>query len=99
MPTLEAADKARGLVEYMGDLMVPGMAHAKIVRSPLPHARLVSIDASQARALRGVVCVLTRDEVLADPKHQWLSRNTDAIKKDIKQGDLQKIYEGLFDEP
>jgi predicted metal-binding protein len=39
------------------------------------------------------------DEVLADPKHQWLSRNTDAIKKDIKQGDLQKIYEGLFDEP
>ena len=67
MPTLEAAEKARGRVEYMGDLMVPDMAHAKIVRSPLPHARLVSIDASQARALRGVVCVLTRDEVLADP--------------------------------
>ena len=67
MPTLEAAEKARGRVEYMGDLMVPDMAHAKIVRSPLPHARLVSIDASQARALPGVVCVLTRDEVLADP--------------------------------
>ena len=67
MPTLEAAEKVTGRVEYIGDLTVPGMAHAKVVRSPLPHARIVSIDASAARALPGVVCVLTRDEVLADP--------------------------------
>ncbi len=67
MPTLEAADKAAGRVEYMGDLVVPGMAHAKIVRSPFPHARIERIDASAARALPGVVCVLTRDEVRADP--------------------------------
>ena len=39
------------------------------------------------------------DKVLADPKHQWLSRNTDAIKKDIQRGDMQKLYEGLFDDP
>ena len=37
------------------------------------------------------------DEVLSDPKHQWLSRNTDAIKQDIRQGNIQKLYEGLFD--
>jgi len=67
MPTLEAADKAAGRVEYMGDIVVPGMAHAKIVRSPFPHARVVSIDASAARALPGVVCVMTRDEILGDP--------------------------------
>ena len=51
----------------MADLTVPGMAHAKVVRSPLPHARIVSIDASEARAMSGVVCILTRDEVRADP--------------------------------
>ncbi len=72
MPTLEAADKAAGRVEYMGDLVVPGMAHAKIVRSLLPHARIEAIDASAARALPGVVCVLTRDEVRADPDMEEL---------------------------
>ena len=72
MPALEAAEKAAGRVEYMGDLVVPGMAHAKVVRSPLPHARIASIDASAARALPGVICVLTRDEVRADPDTEEL---------------------------
>ena len=67
MPTLEAVDKAAGRIEYMGDIVVPGMAHAKIVRSPLPHARIVSIDASAARALPGVVYVMTREEIRATP--------------------------------
>ena len=38
------------------------------------------------------------DEVLSDPKHQWLSRSTDSIKKDIQNGKLQLLYEGFFDE-
>ncbi len=63
MPTLEAADKATGRVEYVGDITVPNMTHAKIVRSPFAHARIVSIDASEARAMPGVVCVFTRDEL------------------------------------
>ena len=67
MPSLEAPEKASGRIEYMADLSVPNMAHAKVVRSPLPHARIVSTDASEARATPGVVCVLTRDEVRADP--------------------------------
>ena len=67
MPTLEAVDKAAGRIEYMGDIVVPGMAHAKIVRSPLPHARITTIDASEARALPGVVYVMTREEIRATP--------------------------------
>ena len=70
MPTLEAADKATGRVEYMGDIAVPNMAFAKIIRSPFAHARIVSIDASAARAMEGVVCVFTRDELQADPDIQ-----------------------------
>ena len=66
-PTLEAVDKVTGRTVYLPDFTVPGMAHAKILRSPVAHANIVSIDTSAARALDGVVCVLTRDELLADP--------------------------------
>ena len=39
------------------------------------------------------------DELLAnDPMHQWLSQNTDELKKDIRAGEIQKIYEDLFKE-
>ena len=70
MPSLEAAEKVTGRVEYIGDMTVPNMAFAKIVRSPFAHARIVSIDASEARAMPGVVCVFTRDELRADPSIQ-----------------------------
>ena len=97
MPALEAPDKAAGRVEYMGDLIVQGMAHAKIVRSPLPHARIVSLDASAARALPGVVCVLTRDEVRADPDveemYGFVYRDAPlvAIDKVRHQGDIVAV--------
>ena len=39
------------------------MAYAKILRSPLPHARILKVDAGKARALPGVIDVLTRDEL------------------------------------
>lgn len=67
MPTLEAPMKAVGAIEYMGDIDLPDMAHAKVLRSPFAHARILSIDASAARALPGVVSVFTRDEVENDP--------------------------------
>ncbi len=97
MPSLEAADKAAGRVEYMGDIVVPGMAHAKVVRSPLPHARIVSIDASEARATPGVVCVLTRDEVRADPDveelYGFVYRDAPlvALDKARHQGDIVAV--------
>ena len=65
---LDAEDKVTGRTVYLADIEMEGMAHARVLRSPFPHARIVSIDASEARAHPGVVCVLTRDEVLADPE-------------------------------
>ncbi|HEX3453842.1 MAG TPA: xanthine dehydrogenase family protein molybdopterin-binding subunit, partial [Gaiellaceae bacterium] len=41
------------------DLLLPRMAHARLLRSPLPHARIVRLDASRALALPGVYLVLT----------------------------------------
>jgi aerobic carbon-monoxide dehydrogenase large subunit len=54
-----------GTGRYVDDLKLPGMLHAAFVRSPLAHARVLSVDASAARALPGVVAVLTGAELEA----------------------------------
>ena len=56
---VDAAGKATGSGKYTDDLRVPGMLIGKILHSPLPHARVMRIDASKALALEGVVCVVT----------------------------------------
>lgn len=59
----DAPGKVFGKSPYAGDYTMTGMLHAKILRSPLPSARLVSLDASKARALPGVSVVLTHKEL------------------------------------
>ncbi|HEY8478082.1 MAG TPA: molybdopterin cofactor-binding domain-containing protein [Chloroflexota bacterium] len=48
-----------GRATYVGDITLPGMAYAAILRSPFAHARIRRIDTSKARALPGVVAVYT----------------------------------------
>jgi len=52
-----------GAGRYVDDIKLPGMLHAAFVRSPLAHARVVSVDVSAARALPGVVAVFTGAEL------------------------------------
>src|SRR5689334_21711825 len=52
-----------GAGRYVDDIKLPGMLHAAFVRSPLAHARVLSIDVSAARELPGVVAVLTGAEI------------------------------------
>ncbi|MBI3370887.1 MAG: xanthine dehydrogenase family protein molybdopterin-binding subunit [Betaproteobacteria bacterium] len=59
----EAIDKVTGTWIYGADLALPGMLHAKVLRSPYPHARIVSIDLRRARSLSGVRAVVTGDDV------------------------------------
>ncbi len=63
-PRLDGAEKATGRAVYVSDLELPGMLYAKILRSPLPHARIVSIDVSEAQALPGVKAVITGRDTL-----------------------------------
>ena len=51
--------RVRGETRYTDDIRLPRMLYAKLVRSPHAHARIVRIDTSRARALDGVVEVLT----------------------------------------
>jgi len=51
--------KVTGQAEYSEDVTLPNMLHGKILRSPHPHAKIVSIDTSKAEALSGVKAVVT----------------------------------------
>ena len=55
--------KVKGEFRYASDLWQQGMLHGATLRSPHPHARIVSIDTAKARALRGVRAVLTHEDL------------------------------------
>jgi 4-hydroxybenzoyl-CoA reductase alpha subunit len=58
-PRSDSAERVTGRTRYTDDLSFPGMLHAKIVRSPHAHARILGIDAGRALALPGVHAVIT----------------------------------------
>src|SRR5262245_52818198 len=59
VPRYDAPDKVVRKTQYVNDLNLPGMLHTRLLRSPHAHARIKSIDASKARAHKGVRAVLT----------------------------------------
>ncbi|HEY7678125.1 MAG TPA: xanthine dehydrogenase family protein molybdopterin-binding subunit [Candidatus Methylomirabilis sp.] len=60
---VDGRDKVTGRALYAGDLRLPGMLHGKVLRSPVPHARLVRVDGRKAETIPGVLAVLTRDDL------------------------------------
>ncbi|MDJ0923183.1 MAG: xanthine dehydrogenase family protein molybdopterin-binding subunit [Acidimicrobiia bacterium] len=56
---VDSVDKVTGRAVYGVDVALPGMLHGAVVRSPYPHARIVSIDTSAAERAPGVVAVAT----------------------------------------
>lgn len=59
VPVKDAVARVTGTLPYAANLKLPGMLMAKVLRSPLPHARIVKLDTSAAAALSGVVAILT----------------------------------------
>lgn len=59
IPRTEGWDKVTGRTVFAADVRLPGTLIGKILRSPHPHARVVRIDASAARAIPGVHAVVT----------------------------------------
>ncbi|MBI4490252.1 MAG: xanthine dehydrogenase family protein molybdopterin-binding subunit [Deltaproteobacteria bacterium] len=60
---IDSEEKITGKGVYTGDIKLPGMLYGKVLRSPLPHARIRRIDARGAATLPGVLAVLTRDDL------------------------------------
>ena len=59
LPKIDAWAKVTGETRYADDLVLPRMAHGKVLRSAHAHARIRSIDTTRARALPGVYAVIT----------------------------------------
>lgn len=62
LPQIDAKERALGFAEFVSDIRLPGMLYGRILRSPYPHARILKIDTSRARALRGVKAVITAED-------------------------------------
>jgi CO/xanthine dehydrogenase Mo-binding subunit len=63
IPRPDGPDKVTGRVPYVADITPRGLLHAKLLRSPHAHAKIVRIDTSKAKALPGVRAVLTARDI------------------------------------
>lgn len=62
VPRLEDERLLKGSGNFVDDIQMPGMAHAIVLRSPIAHARINSIDVEAARNAPGVLLVLTGED-------------------------------------
>ena len=63
VPRVDGWPKVSGGAEYLADMALPNMAHAAVVRSPYPRARVTAIDPAPALAVPGVLALLTPADV------------------------------------
>jgi CO/xanthine dehydrogenase Mo-binding subunit len=63
IPRIDGVEKVTGAAKFTGDLAIPGMLEAKVLRSSLPYAVIESIDITRALSVPGVVAILSRDDL------------------------------------
>ena len=82
---LDGYDKVSGTAQYTFDVSFPNIAYARTLRSPLPHARVKTIDTSKAKKLPGVLAILTYENT---PKIPWYGRKSYLFDPHLRfQGD------------
>jgi selenium-dependent xanthine dehydrogenase len=65
----DVVDRVTGRAKYSDDYVFPNMSFARTLRAAYPHARVLSIDTSKAKALSGVQAVLTAADVVGENRH------------------------------
>ena len=60
---VDAYDKVTGQTKYVEDISMPGLLHARVLRSPYHHAYLLSLDTSSALQIPGVVRIITSEDI------------------------------------
>jgi len=76
VPRIDGHEIATGKAQYTVDINLPGMLIGKILRSPLPHARIRNIHTAEAESLRGVSAVITAADTLK-VKYGYRSESAD----------------------
>lgn len=69
---VDGIDKVTGQAKYTGDILIPELVEGRFLRSPYPHARILSIDTAEAERVPGVIAVLTAKDL--KDIHPYLGR-------------------------
>ena len=95
-PRPDGIEKVTGSAQYAADFAMPGMVYGKVLRSPHAHAVIKSIDTSEAEKLKGVLAVMTGDDLPLLPLDEplpngpndirWISRGCMAREKILYTG-------------
>lgn len=89
---IDAPAKSRGQSLYLDDIKLPNMLHAKMLRSPLPHARILNIDASRAKAHPGVKAVITGHDI---PPIKWGTGYQGADQNTLAMDKVRHVGDGV----
>ena len=93
----DGVDKVTGRANFGADLHVPNMLIGKCLRSPHPHARIVSMDLSKAAALPGVKAVVNKDDIRDLPSEMVPAGEMMVNYRDITRNVMARdkvLYEG-----
>jgi len=92
----DGAEKVTGRAQYSSDTTMPGMIWGHVLRSPHPHAKIISINTKKAEALEGVKSVITSKDIVDFPLDKpvmlgiqdmrWMCRNIMARDKVLFHG-------------
>ncbi len=85
VPRVDVAEKVTGTGQYPDDIYLDGMIYGSAVRSQYPRAKVLAIHTEEAKALPGVVCVLTAADVPGANKVGHLKKDWDTM---IAVGDI-----------
>ncbi len=75
----DGLEKVTGKARYVGDYYLPEMLYAKILRSPLPHARIAKLDTSPALQVPGVLAVITAEDFINHSNFGWPVKDAYAL--------------------
>ncbi len=75
----DGPEKVTGKARYVGDYRLPNMLHAKVLRSPLPHARIRRLDTAPALQVPGVLAVVTADDFVNHGNWGWPIKDAFAL--------------------
>ncbi len=95
---VDSLEKVTGEAKYAGDVQLPGMLSARILRPPSLGAKLISVDTSMAEGMEGVTVVKDGDFVaVLHPSRHMAGKAIATIKAEWEEEDLKLNHESLFD--
>src|SRR6516225_1423512 len=92
--TPDLVAKVTGKAKYAEDYRVDGMLFAKLLVSPMPHAKVTKLDVSKALAMPGVKAIITEDDLPKPAGGGTLGENVQATVQGERGLTMEPLYQG-----